>query len=74
MADKALSNGIFVGSTNDLNPASFICFNLMLPVQVRIKRKKQFTLAIEPHFVTIFILLILFITCFIVSGWSKSML
>tara|TARA_R110002126_G_scaffold86718_13_gene209485 strand:- start:641 stop:781 length:141 start_codon:yes stop_codon:yes gene_type:complete len=46
----------------------------MLPVQVRIKRKKQFTLAIEPHFVTIFILLILFITCFIVSGWSKSML
>jgi hypothetical protein len=38
----------------------------MLPVQVRIKRKKQLTLAIEPHFVTIFILLKQFIACFIV--------
>jgi hypothetical protein len=72
IADKALSNGILVGSTNDLNPASFICFNLMLPVQVRIKRKKQLTLAIEQLFVTIFILLTQLITCFIVLGSSKS--
>tara|TARA_R110002050_G_scaffold76682_9_gene164048 strand:+ start:3098 stop:3238 length:141 start_codon:yes stop_codon:yes gene_type:complete len=44
----------------------------MLPVQVRIKRKKQLTLAIEQLFVTIFILLTPFITCFIVLGSSKS--
>jgi hypothetical protein len=43
-----------------------------LPVQVRIKRKKQLTLAIEQLFVTIFILLTQFITCFIVLGSSKS--
>jgi hypothetical protein len=30
MAVKGLSNGILVISTKDLNPASFICFNLIL--------------------------------------------